>query len=213
MPPWVEREVVASYLLDVAGAWRWMAGTATALDAMPLDLPPLVRDHSRPLVWVRSDRELHEAVTALMAEDAIGLDVETTIGSRTLCLIQIAGRSATYMIDALEVADLGPLAALLASRATTKIIQNASFGREVLGRQGLTIDPVVDTRDLSRQRHGDRADGGHGLRAICARELKLALDKTEQSGDWTRRPLTDAQIAYAALDAEVLLRLRERLGD
>ena len=115
------------------------------------------------------------------------------------------------MIDALEVADLGPLAALLANHATTKIIQNASFEREVLGRHGLTIDPVVDTRALSRQRHGDDAAGGHGLRAICARELKLALDKAEQSGDWMRRPLSEAQIAYAALDAEVLLRLRERL--
>jgi ATP-dependent Lhr-like helicase len=25
MPPWVEREVVANYLLDVSGAQRWMA--------------------------------------------------------------------------------------------------------------------------------------------------------------------------------------------
>jgi hypothetical protein len=25
MPPWVEREVVASYLLDVAGAGAWLA--------------------------------------------------------------------------------------------------------------------------------------------------------------------------------------------
>lgn len=27
MPPWVEREVVADYLLDVGGAWRWITGT------------------------------------------------------------------------------------------------------------------------------------------------------------------------------------------
>ena len=27
MPPWVEREVVASYLLDVGGAWRWLSGS------------------------------------------------------------------------------------------------------------------------------------------------------------------------------------------
>jgi ATP-dependent Lhr-like helicase len=26
MPPWVEREVVAGYLLDVDGAWRWLSG-------------------------------------------------------------------------------------------------------------------------------------------------------------------------------------------
>ena len=49
------------------------------------------------------------------------------------------------------------------------------------------------------------------MRAICARELKVALDKTEQSGDGTRRLLSDAQIDYAALDAEVLLQLYELL--
>ncbi len=26
MPPWVAREVLASHLLDVAGAWRWLSG-------------------------------------------------------------------------------------------------------------------------------------------------------------------------------------------
>ena len=25
MPPWVEREVVAAYLLDAKGAWKWLA--------------------------------------------------------------------------------------------------------------------------------------------------------------------------------------------
>jgi len=28
MPPWVEREVISRYLLDVPGAWRWLATTA-----------------------------------------------------------------------------------------------------------------------------------------------------------------------------------------
>ena len=27
MPPWVEREVISTYLLDVAGAWQWLAGS------------------------------------------------------------------------------------------------------------------------------------------------------------------------------------------
>lgn len=35
------------------------------------------------------------------------------------------------------------------------------------------------------------------------------MDKSEQASDWARRPLTDAQVTYAPLDAEVLLRLGE----
>jgi ribonuclease D len=35
------------------------------------------------------------------------------------------------------------------------------------------------------------------------------LDKSQQISDWTRCPLSEAQIAYAALDVEVLVQLYE----
>lgn len=38
------------------------------------------------------------------------------------------------------------------------------------------------------------------------------LDKTGRFSDWSRRPLSERQVAYAALDAEVLLRLFEHFG-
>jgi ATP-dependent Lhr-like helicase len=31
MPPWIEREVIARYLLDIAGAWRWLSGSDAGL--------------------------------------------------------------------------------------------------------------------------------------------------------------------------------------
>ena len=123
--------------------------------------------------------------------------------------MQIAGRERTYLIDALDVGDLHVLAPLLTSKETVKIIHNAVFERGVLGRLGLELNGVLDTLKLSRRIRGRKAEGGHSLRAVCARELDLILDKTEQTSDWTRRPLTASQIAYAALDAEVLLRLHE----
>jgi ribonuclease D len=139
----------------------------------------------------------------------VGLDVETTLGTRALCLLQMAGQRTTYLIDALEVPDIAPLAPLLSSERTTKVIHCADFEREVLGRYGLGVEPVIDTLELSRRVDGDAAEEGHSLRAVCARAFRVELDKTEQTSDWTRRPLTDSQIAYAALDAEVLLRLND----
>jgi ATP-dependent Lhr-like helicase len=228
MPPWVEREVVASYLLDVAGAWRWLSGgdaglarvphsirsvtpedeaRLATLEALLPGLPRLNRDSSRPLVWVRSEIDLIEAAEVLIREPIIGLDVETTIGTRALCLIQVAGQRATYLIDTLEVSDLTPLAPVFSSQDTIKLIHCAAFEREVLSRYGLDIGPVIDTRELSRGARGEVLDGGHSLRAICARELKVDVDKAEQLSDWTRRPLTESQINYAAVDAEVLLQL------
>jgi ATP-dependent helicase Lhr and Lhr-like helicase len=92
------------------------------------------------------------------------------------------------------------------------LIHYAEFECEVLGRHGLAINRIVDTRALSRRARGEDASGGHSLRALCARELNVDLDKTEQAGDWSRRPLTESQVAYAALDAEVLLQLYEQFS-
>ncbi|MTD57405.1 DEAD/DEAH box helicase [Amycolatopsis pithecellobii] len=229
MAPWVEREVVARYLLDIGGAWRWLSGieatlsrvpdgvrtfTREDMDAVgqlaeiPADLPLLRREEDRPLIWVRALPQLEAAVAALTSEPIVGLDVETTLTDRTLCLIQIAAGEATYLIDALEVPDLAPLGQLLTSTETIKLIHNATFERNVLGRYGYSLEGVLDTRDTSRQLRSTAT--GHSLREVCARELGVKLDKREQASDWTRRPLTDSQETYAALDAEVLLRLHAR---
>mmetsp|Transcript_126859 Transcript_126859/g.224832 ORF Transcript_126859/g.224832 Transcript_126859/m.224832 type:complete len:678 (+) Transcript_126859:35-2068(+) len=50
-----------------------------------------------------------------------------------------------------------------------------------------------------------------GLAVTCARFLGKPLNKAEQCSDWRRRPLTDAQRCYAALDAVVLLDLHSVL--
>lgn len=232
MPPWVEREVIASYLLDVGGTWRWLSGDDTSLPRLPesiravtagdteliaqlpetpRELSPVRRDEHRSIIWVRTSAQLTDAVIALTSEPVVGLDVETTLAKRALCLIQIAGREATYLIDALALPDLEPLRELFASGETAKLIHYAPFEREVLGRQGFTIDSVIDTRELSAQLRPTAK--GHSLREVCARELGLLLDKSEQTGDWTRRPLTESQVTYAALDAEVLLRLFAHFED
>ena len=46
-----------------------------------------------------------------------------------------------------------------------------------------------------------------GLSAVAEALLGLPLDKTETCGDWEARPLREAQVRYAALDARVLVRL------
>ncbi|MCA9514875.1 MAG: DEAD/DEAH box helicase, partial [Myxococcales bacterium] len=234
MPPWVEREVVASYLLDVAGAWRWLSGSDAALERVPAGVrrmaageeseaappssgarpsaPRLPTERERPLVWVDSDAGLAAAVAALRRESVVGLDVETTLGTRALCLIQLAGEEVTYLVDALEVTELGALSEIFGDATIAKLIHNAPFEREVLGRYGLELAGVVDTLQLSRGRRGAGIDGGHSLRAVCERELGVVLDKTEQVSDWTDRPLSEAQVAYAATDAEVLRALHGVLG-
>jgi len=240
MPPWVEREVVASYLLDVAGAWHWLAGgkaswdgdtrtpsrrvttgvaEPTAAELARLESqapapagPPIPRDEQRPIRWITNEHELAQLCTELCDEPVLGLDVETTLRSRTLCLVQIASRSTTYLVDALQIADLSRLSDIFGEPAITKVIHNASFERSTLGRYDIPLDGVVDTLHVSRKLRGRKLAGGHSLKVVCARELGVEMDKTEQVSDWSQRPLTDRQIAYAALDAEVLLQLYAHFG-
>jgi len=236
MPPWIEREILAHYLLDLAGAWRWLAGaeparapaielvrdTVSAPTGQELkelaalrqgaDLPRMTRDESRPLHWVNSAEALVAMCDALRGERTLGLDVETTIESRALCLMQIATESCTYLVDPLEVTDLAPLANVFSDPDVVKIIHNADFERAVLSRYELKIEPVLDTLVESRRLRAGEDEWGHSLKSVCEREFGLTLDKSEQTSDWTKRPLTDAQRAYAALDSEVLLRLHERFA-
>jgi ATP-dependent Lhr-like helicase len=214
MPPWVVQELLADFLLDIEGAWRWLsaqpqssAAPAALLHESAPALRPATRDAARPLIWVDTRAALEEAVGALLLEQRVGLDVETTLKTRALCLIQVAGATTTYLIDALALPDLTPLARLLSAPDTLKLIHNASFERSVLGAHGLEISPVFDTLERSRATRGRSAEGGHSLKAVCARELGIALPKDEQTSDWTTRPLTPTQRDYAALDAELLLEL------
>ena len=230
MPPWVEREVIAAHLLDVAGAWRWLSGQAApSLARVPAVVrevrpddpsapatpertpaPPTAASGGAPIRHVTDATGLAAAIAALRRHQVVGLDVETTLQTRALCLVQLACTDAVFLIDALEVEDLSPLKAVLGDPDIEKVIHYADFERSVLGRHGIVIDNVVDTHALSHAlRPG--VDGGHSLKAVAARELGLELDKTEQTSDWAQRPLSASQVAYAALDAEVLLRLYEVL--
>ncbi|MGC4174117.1 HRDC domain-containing protein [Demequina sp.] len=51
-----------------------------------------------------------------------------------------------------------------------------------------------------------------GLAAVVEQELGLVLAKEHSAQDWSTRPLPHAWLAYAALDVEVLLELRESIG-
>jgi len=215
MPAWVVRETVAAYLLDMEGTWRWLSGRGAA----PRPVEPVVEDRATsplsrhsgsfprptlPVRWVETQADLVEVCAELGKSRVVALDVETT-RTQALCVVQMANDDFITVIDARAIADLGPIAALLGDDSVVKVIHFASFERSVFRRHGVEIANVFDTCKESRQqRAGEKK---HTLAAVCARELGVQVDKGEQMSNWARRPLTESQFAYAALDAEVLLSL------
>ena len=224
LPPRFELELVGRYLLDLDGARRFILGDAAeAPSARVADLlrrvissfpvaeagPQLAVEVTLPLRAIRfvtTDAELISLCADLATREFIALDVETTLFERDLCLIQVGVDEYNAVIDPRAPIDLEPLARIFESQTIVKVIHNASFERSVLQRSNIAIANIFDTLAASRRIRGKQA-GGHSLAAVCRRELDKVLDKTQQTSDWTRRPLTGAQVNYAALDVEVLVEL------
>lgn len=228
-----EERLLAERLLDVPETLRFLAaatltlcsaaqpgtrladtdaGTLTAAPVVGPTAPGMACPQNR-IEWVDTEEGLTRALDCLRIADVVGLDVETTLDFGTLCLIQLATRDNTWVIDPFGIGDLRLLAALFGEARPVKAIHNARFERRILGAVGLTLNGVFDTMEESRRVRGVEAMGGHSLAMVCERELGLTLDKGPQTSNWSRRPLDSAQLSYAALDAEVLLRLYDRLSE
>lgn len=182
--------------------------------ALELKLPSAPSSAATPrneVQWVDTPAALRAVCDALRAEDVLGLDVETALDFGTLYLVQIATRTRTYLIDPFAVGELSPLQTVFDAPHPRKVIHNARFERRVLGRVGIPLQGVFDTMEVSRRVRSSKILGGHSLAIVCERELGLQLDKSAQTSDWGRRPLSKEQLRYAALDAEILLALHDRL--
>ena len=230
LPVEAEDRLLAEKLLDLSGTLRFVVQmqyaaresavavgarlTDAQVDIVPelspqLSLPPVAGAFQprNPITWIDSVGGLARLCDTLASEPIVALDVETALDLSTLCLVQLGTPDRTWMVDALRVPDLTPLASVLANQRIIKVIHNARFERRILAKSGLEIVAVLDTMLASRQRHGREAPGGHSLAAVVTRELGLHLDKRQQTSNWTRRPLSPEQLAYAAADVEVLVAL------
>lgn len=164
-----------------------------------------------PFHWVRTDAELASCSERLSKYTELGLDCETTIPPNRLCLLQIACRDFTVLIDPFGISDFNPIKAVLEDLEIVVIAHNASFEKKQLKTINIEINNVYDTLSKSRKLRGPRSKSGeklkHKLSDLCRRELGFDMDKSPQKSDWEQRPLSKKQIEYAALDAEVMLRL------
>ena len=116
-----------------------------------------------------------------------------------LCVAQMASTDEAVVIDALaEGIDLAPFFALMANTAVTKVFHAARQDIEIVWHMAETIPhPIVDTQVAAMVLgYGDSISYDQLVQRITGD----MLDKSHRFTDWTRRPLSDAQIAYARSD-------------
>ena len=147
------------------------------------------------------------------AAGMIGLDTEF-VRERTYYpqpgLIQVADDKGVVMVDPVQISEFGPLADLLTNAGVTKLLHSCDEDRDVLELlTGVTPLGVCDTQLAA-------AFAGFGFSPsyshLVERLLDVVLDKGLTRSDWLKRPLSAAQLRYAALDVVYLSRLHRRLS-
>jgi ribonuclease D len=140
----------------------------------------------------------------------VAVDAERASGYRytqRAYLVQIRRTGAgTALIDPLPLPDLRPLAAAVAG--TEWVLHAASQDLPCLAELGMRPHRLFDTELAARLAGFERV----GLATLTEQLLGYRLEKHHSAADWSVRPLPGTWLAYAALDVELLLDLREVLA-
>ncbi len=166
--------------------------------------------------WVDTQDHFDDVLADLIAVDRYALDTEFH-RERTywpkLALIQVAwqpdgrdGIQELALIDPLAV-DISGFGALFASESLC-VIHAAQQDLDVLTHAvGSVPEKMFDTQLAA----GFAGYGTPSLVALLQGEINITPAKGDRLTDWLRRPLTENQCQYAAIDVEYLLEVHDLL--
>lgn len=160
-------------------------------------------------VLITTTEELAALCARLREEPFVTVDTEF-MRERTywpeLCVVQLGGAEDVAVIDAMaEGLDLAPLGELLADPKVIKVFHAARQDVEIcIIRFGAPPRPLFDTQIAAMVAgFGDQASYDSLVRGLAG----ASIDKAHRFSDWAARPLSPAQIAYAAADVTHLRRV------
>ncbi len=151
--------------------------------------------------WIDTPAALDAAIASWQGRDWLTVDTEflrVDTYRPKLCLIQIGDGRDAWVIDCIAIADLGTLFARLNDAGTVKVFHAASQDLEIFAQlTGVCPAPIFDTQlAAALLGKGDQL----GYAGLIEKMLGIPIDKSLSRTDWSRRPLTAPEIAYAAAD-------------
>ena len=167
-----------------------------------------------PYLFVERDDQLRDLCARLAQAEWLTVDTEF-LREKTyypqLCLVQVASATETACIDPQKLGSLDPLVALFADPRILKIFHAARQDMELFWNSHRTLPvPVFDTQ-IAAPLLGYPEQMGYA--ALVKERLGIDIDKSETRTDWSRRPLTQSQLDYAAADVRHLAELGPALRD
>jgi ribonuclease D len=162
-------------------------------------------------VYITTPDALADVAAAMGRAAVIGVDTEADslhCYQERVSLIQMSDGALNAVIDPLLLADLAPLAPILADPAIVKVFHGADYDVVGLKRDfGLTIATIFDTCLAAQAAGAAKYSLGDLLQAY----FDVTLEKKYQKAHWSKRPLAADLLAYAAKDTQYLPALYERL--
>lgn len=161
---------------------------------------------------ITSERRLNEVL--LQHEDERFVAVDTEFRRRDtfypqVALVQLCWKDLAYLIDPTAFSDFTGLRKLLVNQNVIKLLHSPSEDLEVFDRWlGILPAPLFDTqRAMAMLGHGF----GVGYRPMVGQFADVEISKEETTSDWLKRPLSNKQLNYAALDVTYLRSIGEKL--
>ncbi len=168
----------------------------------------------RRWIWIDTIRKLTEIKSDVASSRIICLDTEYDsfrYFNDKLCLIQLKTERMTYLLDPLNGLDISFLGEPFADPDVLKVLHAGDNDIRLLKRDyGFEFRNIFDTHRAAY------ILGNHylALSKLITDYLgvEFSKKKTIQRSQWDNRPLTEEQMAYAALDTAYLPALYERLA-
>jgi ribonuclease D len=167
---------------------------------------------------ITTTTELAAACQRMAAHPFVTIDTEflrETTYYPLLCVAQMASAEEAVVVDALAPdIDLAPFFALMGDERVMKVFHAARQDIEIVWHRAKLIPgPIFDTQVAAMVLgYGDAIS----YEQLVQRITGDSLDKSHRFTDWTRRPLSDPQLAYAISDVthlrDVYLALVDDLG-
>lgn len=133
-----------------------------------------------------------------------------------LCLIQLASEEDVVLVDPLAPElDLSPFLELMRNKAVVKVVHSGRQDLEILWNMDQCIPtPLFDTQVAAMVcGYGDSVS----YEQLAHDLAKARIDKSSRFTDWSKRPLSEAQLVYARSDVthlrQVYLELVKKLEE
>ena len=172
----------------------------------------VARDHAEAedYAYVRESAALERLIRRIRTGETVAIDIEAdSLHSYTekVCLIQLSVGGRDYVVDPLSELDFSALMEALAEKPL--IAHGGDYDLRMLRAwqgfrpRGAVFDTMIAAQLLGIEQIG--------LAALVERFLDVAMTKDSQKSDWSRRPLSEKQLRYAANDTRHLEGLAECL--